>query len=107
MNACRETGTPKTLKDIVATSNIKHKTIARNCRLLIRELDIKAPIVDPMKCISRVANAAEVTEKTKCHVLNIMNEVIKRQIPAGKYSMDLAATILYASCKKTRIQKSG
>ena len=45
--ACREMGTPRTLKDIIAASNVKRKDIARNCRLLIRELDIKVPIADP------------------------------------------------------------
>lgn len=99
--SCREIGAPRTIKDIAAASNIKRKDIARNCRLLISELDIRVPIADPMNCIVRIANTAELSEKTKRHAFNIMSEVIKREIPAGKHPMSLAATILYMSCSKT------
>jgi transcription initiation factor TFIIB len=99
--ACREMGTPRTLKDISIRSNIKRKDIARNCRLLIRELDIKVPIVDPMKCIATIANAAEISEKTKRKAFNLMDELVKKEVPAGKHPMSLAATILYVACRKT------
>jgi transcription initiation factor TFIIB len=99
--ACREMGTPRTLKDISANSNIKRKDIAKNCRLLIRELDIKVPIVDPMKCIATVANTAEISEKTKREAIKMMSELVKREVPAGKHPMSLAATILYVACRKT------
>nr|MDQ3961402.1 transcription initiation factor IIB [Thermoproteota archaeon] len=47
--ACRDTETPRTLKDIANASNIKKKDVARCYRLLIRELDLKMPVVDPVK----------------------------------------------------------
>ena len=53
--ACRDTETPRTLKDIGQASNIKRKDIARCYRLLLRELNLKMPVVDPVKCISRIA----------------------------------------------------
>jgi transcription initiation factor TFIIB len=99
--ACREMGTPRTLKDISIRSNIKRKDIARNCRLLIRELDIKVPIADPMKCIATIANAAEISEKTKRKAFNLMDELVKKEVPAGKHPMSLAATILFVACRKT------
>jgi transcription initiation factor TFIIB len=99
--ACKETETPRTIKDIAIASNVRRKDIARNSRLLINELDIKIPITDPMKCIVRIANSAEISEISKRHAINIMCEVIKRGIPAGKDPMGLAATILYMSCRNT------
>jgi transcription initiation factor TFIIB len=99
--ACRELGTPRTLNNISASSNVRRKDIAKNCRLLIYELDIKVPIADPMKCIAKVANAAEISERTKRQAFNMMSEVVKREIPAGKHPMSLAATILYVACRKT------
>jgi transcription initiation factor TFIIB len=98
--ACREMGTSRTLKDIAASSNIKRKNIARCCRLLIRELDIKIPIADPMKCIIKIANNANLTEKTTRQAMNMMEEVIRKEIPAGKHPMSLAATVLYMSSIK-------
>ena len=99
--ACREIGTPYTLRDIAAVDNIRRKDIARNYRKMASELDLKFPNVDPMKCISRVANKANLTENTKRQAISIMKEVLENQISAGKDPMGLAASVLYVSCLKT------
>ena len=44
-----------------------------------------------MKCISRVANNANLSEKTKHQALYIMNEVAQKEISLGKDPMGLAA----------------
>ena len=99
--SCREMEIPWTLKDLTAASNLKRKDIARNYRMIISELDLKIPNADPMKCIAKVANNANLTENTKRQAISIMNEVIEKQISAGKKPMGLAATVLYLSCLKT------
>jgi transcription initiation factor TFIIB len=104
--ACREAGIAKTLKDIVAASNIRRKNISKTYRKLLVELDYKVPIFDPMKCIARVANNANLSEKTKHQALHIMNEVADKEISVGKNPMGLAATVLYASCLKTGENKA-
>ena len=38
--------------------------------------------------------------------MNLVNDVVKRGISAGKDPMGLAATVLYASCIKTGEQKT-
>jgi transcription initiation factor TFIIB len=93
--ACREMGTPRTLKDIAVDSNVKLKEVARSYRLLYFELDLKIPLVDPMKCIVKVANKAKLSEKTKRQAAEIMSMVNKREISAGKDPMGLAAAVLY------------
>jgi transcription initiation factor TFIIB len=95
--ACRELGTPRTLKD----SNVKFNEVARSYRLLYFELDLKTPIVDPLKCIAKVANKANLSEKTKRQAVEIMNNVTKREISAGKDPMGLAASVLYLSSFNT------
>ncbi len=99
--ACREMGTPRTLNDIATVNNMKRKELARNYRLLYFELDLRIPIIDPMKCIVKVANKANLTENTKRLALDIMRQAIKKEISAGKDPMGLAAAILYISCLKT------
>jgi transcription initiation factor TFIIB len=99
--ACREMGFPRILKDITAISNIKHRYVAQAYRLLIIELDLKIPLVDPIKCIIRIANNAKISEKTKRLAINIMHDIIKKEISAGKDPMGLAAAVLYLSCLKT------
>jgi transcription initiation factor TFIIB len=99
--ACREMGTPRTLKDIAAIGNIKRKELARMYRLMVFELDLKIPMVDPIKCIAMIANKVNLSERTKRQAMNIMNDIMKRQISAGKHPMGLAATVLYLSCLNT------
>jgi transcription initiation factor TFIIB len=99
--ACREMGIPRTLNDIARKSNVKRKSVAKYYRQLLLELDLMIPLVEPMKCITRIANKAKVSEKTKHHAINIMNTVIENELSAGKDPMGLAATVIYASCIKT------
>jgi transcription initiation factor TFIIB len=96
-SACREMETPRTIKDIAAKSNVNRKDIARSYRTLVFELGIRTPVVNPMKCIAKVANRLSVSEKIKQQALSIMKEVVNKEISAGKEPMGLAATVLYAS----------
>jgi transcription initiation factor TFIIB len=96
--ACRDTETPRTLTDIASASNIKRKEVARCYRLLIRELDLKMPVVDPIKCISRIANKADVSEKSKRKALQMIRMAIDAKISSGKGPMGLAASALYTAC---------
>ena len=95
--ACGEMGTPRTIKDIVEAGNMKYKNIARNNMLLVFELGIKIPAIDPMKCIAKIANRLSLSEKPKHQALSIMGKVLKQEMTAGKDPMGLAATVLYAS----------
>ncbi|MEM2648970.1 MAG: TFIIB-type zinc ribbon-containing protein [Candidatus Nitrosocaldus sp.] len=96
--ACRDTETPRTLKDIANASNIKKKDIARCYRLLIRELDLHMPVVDPIKCVSRIASKAGLSEKTKRTAIEILKRAEEAKISAGKDPMGLAAAALYVAC---------
>ncbi|HZA08189.1 MAG TPA: transcription initiation factor IIB [Nitrososphaeraceae archaeon] len=99
--ASREMGISRTLKDIAAYSNVKFKEVAKSYRLLCIELDLKIPIVDPMKYIAKVANKANLSEKTKRQAADIMNDITKREISVGKNPMGMAASVLYISSMKT------
>jgi transcription initiation factor TFIIB len=46
-------------------------------------------------------NNANLSEKTKRQVINIMAKVTENEISAGKNPMAVAATVLYISCIKT------
>jgi transcription initiation factor TFIIB len=99
-SACREMETPRTIKDIATKSNVKRKDVARSYRLLVLELGVRIPIVNPIKCVARVANKLNISERTKHHAFDMMEEVVNKKITAGKEPMGLAATVLYAFYKK-------
>ena len=63
--ACRDMEVPRTLKDLAAISNVKRKDIARSYRLLYKEMDMHMPVVDPAKCVSKIASRAQMKEKTR------------------------------------------
>ena len=96
--ACRDRETPRTLKDLAVVSNVKKKDIARCYRLLLKEMDIKMPVVDPTKCVSRIASRAQLSERTKRRALEILKKAEEARISAGKDPMGLAAAALYVSC---------
>ena len=96
--ACRDTETPRTLKDISNSSNIKRKDIARCYRLLLRELNLKMPVVNPIKCVARIASKASLSEKTKRDASKILKTAEEMKISAGKDPMGLAAAALYVAC---------
>jgi transcription initiation factor TFIIB len=98
--ACRESGTPKTLKDISEESNLKLKEVARSYRMLYFELDLKMPVIDPIRCIAKVANKSKLSEKTKRQAAKIMNIVTKKEFSAGKDPMGMAASVLYLASLK-------
>ena len=96
--ACRDTETPRTLKDVAAACNIKKKDIARCYRLLLREMNLRMPVVDPTKCVSRIASKAGLSEKTKRSALVILHKAEATRTSAGKDPMGLAAAALYVAC---------
>lgn len=96
--ACRDRETPRTLKDLAVVSNLKKKDIARCYRLLLKEMDMTMPVVDPAKCVSRIASRAGLSEKTKRRALEILKMAGTERLSAGKDPMGLAAAALYVAC---------
>ena len=96
--ACRDTATPRTLKDVADAANVKRKDIARCYRLLHYELELKMPVVDSVQCIARISSKLDITEKTKRFAIKVLKEAQEREESAGKDPMGLAASALYLSC---------
>jgi transcription initiation factor TFIIIB Brf1 subunit/transcription initiation factor TFIIB len=75
-------------------SNIKRKDLARNYRLIVSKLELKIPIQDPIKCIGRVANKANLSEVTKRKAIDLMHKINDNELAGGKDSKGLAASVL-------------
>lgn len=96
--ACRETETPRTLKDISDAANIKRKDIARCYRLLHYSLELKMPVVDSIQCVARISSRLNISEKVKRYAVKVLKKAQKTEESAGKDPMGLAAAALYLSC---------
>jgi transcription initiation factor TFIIB len=99
--ACRELDAPVTLKDITAVSNIKRRDVSRYYRLLLTELDIKVPLIDPMKCVIKIANKTQINEKIRRQAISLMRDIAGTKVQIGKAPMCFAATVLYIACRKS------
>ena len=98
--ACRDTETPRTLRDVADAANVKRKDIARCYRLLHYELQLKMPVVNPIQCISRISSKLELSEKIKRHAVEVLQIARDNKESSGKDPMGLAATALYIACLK-------
>src|ERR687896_2636786 len=104
--ACREIGVGKTLRDIAQSTNVKPQTLSQSYRILLTELDIKTPMLDPMRCIAKVANKMRLNERITRQGMDIMHTAIRKEASAGKNPMGLAAAILYISYLNNNINNS-
>jgi transcription initiation factor TFIIB len=93
--ACRDSETPRTVKDIAKASGIKSKQINKCYRRIIEGLDLRMPTVNPTQCVSKIANKVGVSEKTKRIAVSILQNYEKSGNSAGKSPMCVAATAVY------------
>ena len=98
--ACRDTETPRTIKDVADAANIKRKDAARCYRLLHYELELKMPVVNSIQYISKISSKLELSEKIKRYAIKVLQDAQDSKESAGKDPMGLAATALYISCIK-------
>jgi transcription initiation factor TFIIB len=93
--AFRDTETPRTLKDIAAVENLNRKAVARDYRILLREMDLSMPVADAAKNVTRIASRVGLSEKATRRAIEIVRMTEEREISAGKSPMGLAASALY------------
>ena len=104
--ACREIEVGKTLKEIAQGTNVKPKTLSQSYRILLTELDIKTPMLDPMRCIAKVGNKMHLHERITRQGMDIMHTAIRKEVSVGKNPMGLAAAVLYISFLNNNINHS-
>lgn len=104
--ACREMGTPRSIRDMTEITSVKPKAISHQYRLLVQELDIKVPLIDPEKYVAKIANKAQISEKTKRAAVRIIGDIVRKEISAGKNPIAIAATALYLSCLENNENKT-
>lgn len=98
--ACKEFETPKTLKEISKMANVKIKAISHYYRILVIELGLQTiPVIDPMKCITKIINNTELNESIKRKAIQIMIEVKQNKIHEGRNPIVIAASTIYAAYK--------
>ncbi|HLC24069.1 MAG TPA: transcription initiation factor IIB [Nitrosopumilaceae archaeon] len=104
--ACRETDTPRTLRDIAHAGNLTKKNLATSYRNLIKILDLNLKPYDPSEFITRISSQVGISEKTRRDALNILSKAAEKEISVGKNPVSLAAASLYLSCMMNHEEKN-
>jgi transcription initiation factor TFIIB len=99
--ASRQMGVLRTLDDVSASSDVKPKDVGRSYRVLVSNMELQVPMIEPTKFVVKVANNTKISERTKRKALAIILEAQKRGISVGKDPMGIAASVLYLAGQVT------
>jgi transcription initiation factor TFIIB len=105
---CRQNNLPRPLREISKLSTREHGEIARTYRLILREMNLKMPIDDPMKFVPSIASKLNLRRDTEQMAVQILVNAKKSNSLSGKDPRGLAAAALYMACIRNedkRIQK--
>jgi transcription initiation factor TFIIB len=96
--ACRQSRSPRTIREISEASLVDKKDVARCYRLLLQELDFHMPVADPMTYLSKIAEKTRISGKTQGAAIAILRLARQKRVSSGKDPMGLAAAALYIAC---------
>lgn len=96
--ACREAAIPRTSNEVAEASNIRRKEMWDAYIAIVLELNLKVPLIDPVRCLVKLANKTHVAEKIKRYAIGYLKQIIDSNLSAGKDPMSIAATVLYLAC---------
>lgn len=109
--ACRRQKIPCSIDEIIkflksaSETDIKRE-VARNYRLLIRDLNITIPVIEPERFIYRLASSLNLPEQVVVDAIKIVMEAKKRGVSSGKDPSGLAAAALYLAALKHGFRKT-
>ena len=93
--AIRESDTPRTIKDIGEVSGAKLSDIRRDYRVIVKELDLRMPVFDPRRLVSRIASRAGVKQSTETKAIDLVKKAEEIGITTGKDPTGVAAAAVY------------
>jgi transcription initiation factor TFIIB len=97
---CKNSNIPRTLSEISQIVEAEEIFAARCYRLLMRELKIGHVQFRPTIFIRKIADEANISERTARESIDLLIAIQNESIFSGKNSLSIAAAILYITCKK-------
>ena len=93
--ACRLLDIPRPLKTVCELSKRSHKEVSMTYRLLLKELELRPPIDNSLKYVSKLAHKLEIPRQTERLAIEILEEATAKRALAGKDPRGVAAAALY------------
>ena len=98
--ACKSSSIPRTLREISQIVEANEIFAGKCYRLLARELKITHVQFKPSIFIRKIADVANIHERTVRESIDMLLAIQNESIFSGKNSISLAAAILYLTCRK-------
>jgi transcription initiation factor TFIIB len=99
---CKNSNIPRTLTEISQIVEADQVFAARCYRLLMRELKITHVQFKPNIFIRKIADEANISERTARESIDMLLAIQNENVFSGKNSLSIAAAILYLTCRKHR-----
>jgi transcription initiation factor TFIIB len=97
---CKKINIPRTLAEISQIVEADEIFAARCYRLLMRELKITHVQFKPAIFIRKIADEANINERTARESIDLLLAIQNENVFIGKNSLSIAAAILYITCRK-------
>jgi len=109
--ACRRHKVPCSIDEIIKYLKSSQETdikreVTRSYRLLVRDLGITIPVIEPERFIYRIASVLNLPEQVVVDAIKIVMEAKKRGVSSGKDPSGLAAAALYLAAFKHGFRKT-
>ena len=105
-SALRYDSIPRTLKELSKASGIDRKELARCYRMLVKELKLQMPVVDPIKHVRKICARGGLKKRALLEAEKIIRLAQKRKLTAGKGPIGLAASAVYYACVLLDLEKT-
>ncbi len=100
--ACRMSHTPRDLREFEnAYPIVNKKTIAQSYRLLVKNLNLKIPVIDPTIYVNKIASKLGLSQNIIQETLKILNKAEEIGATIGKDPVGIAAAALYMACQNS------
>ena len=93
--ACRVLAIPRPLKTVVDESKRTHKEVSMTYRMMLKELNLKVPVDNPLIYVTGLANKLNIGRQTELKAIDILTEAKRLRALAGKDPRGVAAAALY------------
>ncbi|HEU5119859.1 MAG TPA: transcription initiation factor IIB family protein [Candidatus Nitrosocosmicus sp.] len=97
---CKKVNIPRTLTEISQIVEADEIFAARCYRLVMRELKITHVQFKPTIFIRKIADEANISERTARESIDMLLAIQDENVFSGKNSLSIAAAILYITCRK-------
>ena len=104
--SCRKEKIPRTLQELVDQTTCTARDIRRCYRIIIRELELKVPAMDPVMLIPKYSDELGLSLQVEKAAAELLNKFRQRMTTSGKDPKGLVAAAIYLASQRLHEAKS-